>query len=202
MDSGGNKHWLLTKFIHKVMEHNGDRITSEERSALSKKIFDLHLHRLSPAGSNDAEQLLDSVEAIQSWSHESPDRIRREFVLPYYESLLTLANQSARAKLDTSISAVVLLQLCNFLFKVHRSRSCQTLDDILDQLRFHVDRMRREPVEASICADFTSRVFLAILRGEAEPISKGAECASPRGGANTVRGALRIASHALMIRVS
>ena len=94
------KHWLLTKFIPKVMEHNGDRITSEARSALSKKIFDLRLHRLSPAGSNDAEQLSDRVVAIQSWSSGSFNPIRRELILPYYESLLILATQSKRATLD------------------------------------------------------------------------------------------------------
>ena len=144
------KHWLLTKFIPKVLEHNEGRITGEVRSALSKKIFDFRLHRLSPAGTNDAEQLLGRVEEIQSWSHGSSNLIRRELILPYYESLLTLANQPARAKLDYAYISGCLAATMQFLIQgPAASRPCQTLDDILGQLSFHVDRMRRESVEAA-----------------------------------------------------
>ena len=162
------KHWLLTKFIPKVLEHNEGRITDEVRSALRKEIIDLRLHRLSPAGTNDAEQLSGRVEVVQSWSYGSANLVRRELILPYYECLLTLATQSKRAKLDFAyVGSRLDATMQSLIQGSAASRQCQTLDDILDRLRFHVDRMRRETTEVNIRTDLMSRVFLAIL--EARP---------------------------------
>ena len=99
---------------------------------------------------------MDRVQQVQEWTHAhtSAHQIGRALILPYFESLASLAAQSRRAKADFGYIGSNLAAARNDLTpKTRVSEPCKTLDEIVDQIQFHVERMRSEPLEAQFRAE-------------------------------------------------